>query len=118
MGKDVAELIEEALALFPDQYLLFWIKGRILMAQQDYEAAISVFQHLVSVDTDSLEGDEIAYDSRIFGLLAYEPLASCYFKLDRLEESGTYYALAEQCEPGNIEHRIKRRFVSARAKAS
>ncbi len=114
-GKDVTGLIEEALALFPDHYLLMWLKGRNVMSKQNFSEAIPLFKYLASIDANSLDAGPLAYDCRIFGVLSYEALASCYFKLGRFKESAAYYALAEQCEPGNIEYKIKRQFTSARA---
>jgi glycosyltransferase involved in cell wall biosynthesis len=113
-GKDVTALIEEALALFPDHYLLIWLNGKSLMSQKRFSEAISIFKNLASIDGESFDAGPFAYDARIFGVLSYEALAGCYYKLGRFEESTVYYGLAEQCEPGNMEYKIKRQFVSAR----
>ncbi|MDY6987347.1 MAG: glycosyltransferase [Thermodesulfobacteriota bacterium] len=114
-GKDVTALTEEALTLFPGHYLLIWLNGKSLMSQKRFSEAISIFKYLVSIDGKSFDAGPFAYDARIFDVLSYEALAGCYYKLGRFEESAVYYGLAEQCEPGNMEYKIKRRFVSARA---
>jgi len=114
MGNNVNGFLEEALRFFPDQYLLLWTKGQVLMAEQRFSEAIGLFELLASIDPACLESAELAYDSRIFRALAYEPLATCHFKLGRFEESATYYALAENCEPENIAYRIRRQLACAK----
>jgi tetratricopeptide (TPR) repeat protein len=113
-GKDVTGLLQEALERFPDQYLLIWIKAQVLMAERKLDEAIPLFERLAAIDPENLNPARLAYDARIFGVLSYEPLASCYFKMGRFAEAAAYYALAEQCEPENVQHKIKRQLTLAR----
>jgi len=112
-GKDVNSLIEEALNLFPDQYLLIWIKGQILMDNSNYEEAIPLFEQLVEIDGTKLVG-ELAYDTRIFDVLSYDPLATCCYKLGRFKESAYWYSRAEDCDSDNLDYKIKRLFVGTK----
>lgn len=112
-GKDVTELIKEAQALFPENYLIMWINGMMLMNKQDFEDAIPLFKYLTSIDATELDGGPLAYDARIFNVLSYEPMATCYYKLGRFKESEIYYALAERFDPDNLEYKTKRMYVAA-----
>ncbi len=113
-GKDATGLLQEALERFPDQYLLIWIKAQVLMGEHKLDEAIPLFERLAAIDPEILNPAKLAYDARIFGVLSYEALASCYFKMGRVAEAAAYYALAEQCEPENIQHKIKRQLTLAR----
>jgi glycosyltransferase involved in cell wall biosynthesis len=112
-GEDVAPLLEEAEALFPDNYLIMWAKGMVLMHGGRYEEAASIFARLTSVDPDKIDLGRISYDRRIFGEFSYEPMGTCYFKLGRLAESERCYSLALERDPANLEYRTKHRLVSA-----
>ena len=116
-GKDATSLLQEALERFPDHYLLIWIKAKVLMSERKLDEAIPLFERLAAIDPEKLNPARLAYDARIFGVLSYEPLASCYFKMGRFEEAAAYYALAEECEPENVEHKIKRQLNLARMRA-
>ena len=69
-----------------------------------------------AMDTSYVDGEILAYDARIFEILSYEPLAECYYKLGKHKESNAYYSLVEQCDPTNMEIKIKRQFTAAKAK--
>jgi tetratricopeptide (TPR) repeat protein len=84
----------------------------MLMQEQRFEEAIPFFKFLTSINASDLDGGPLAYDARIFKELSYEPMATCYYKLGRFKESETYYALAEQFAPDNLEYKTKRKYVS------
>jgi glycosyltransferase involved in cell wall biosynthesis len=112
-GEDAAPLLEEAEALFPDNYLIMWAKAMVLMHGGGYEEAAGIFARLTSVDPDGIDPGRISYDRRIFGEFSYEPMGTCYFKLGRLAESERCYALALELNPENQECRTKHKLVSA-----
>ncbi len=112
-GRDFSDLLTESLKLFPDNYLITWTKAMKLMHDKEFEDAVPLFESLASIEPESVDGEFLAYNARIFDELSYEPLAACYFKLGRLEESEKYYALALRCAPENQEYRTKLKFVSA-----
>lgn len=112
---DAATLLEEALALFPDNRMLAWVRGRHLMAAGRFEEAIPVFEALAAVDAESFCDDRIAYDTRIFGVLAYDSLALCHFRLGHHGESGSWYARAAACAPGDVAYRLRHRLAVHRA---
>lgn len=112
-GRDFSYLLDESLELFPDNYLLIWTKAMKLMHDQKFQDAALLFESLAGTDPKDVDGQFLAYNAGIFGELSYEPLATCYFKLGRLEESGRYYSLALSCDPENKEYRTKHKLVSA-----
>jgi glycosyltransferase involved in cell wall biosynthesis len=114
-GDDYGKILEEALSLFPDNYLLIWTKAVMLTQSRRFEEAVPLFTRLASVDPATLVDGPLSYNSAIFGELSYEPLAACLFKLGRYEESLKYYSLAAEQDPDNEEYRIKRRFLRALA---
>ncbi len=112
-GEDITPLLREAEALFPDNYLIMWVRGMVLMHGGAYEEAAGLFARLTSVDPDNLEAGRISYDKRIFREFSYEPMGTCYFKLGRLAESERCYSLALDRDPGNPEYGTKHKFVCA-----
>ncbi len=115
-GKDLTELLKEAQALFPENYLIIWIKGMMLMHERHFEDAIPLFKFLTSINASNLDSEPLAYDARIFKELSFEPLATCYYKLGRFKESETYYSLAVECDPNNPEYKTKRMYVATLVK--
>ena len=116
--EDVSGVLKEAETLFPDNYLIMWVRAMVLMHGGAYGEAAALFGSLASVDPDSIDPGRISYDSRIFREFSYEPMGTCYFKLGRLEESGRCYALALARDPENPEYRTKHKFISALLKKS
>lgn len=113
-GGDSTGLLDEALSLFPDNYLFIWTKAMTLLHGSRYEDAVPIFKYITSIDPDSLDGP-LSYNSAIFRELSYEPLATCLFKLGMYDESFGYYSLAVECSPDNAEYQTKRRYLSALA---
>lgn len=115
-GRDVSELLAEGRKSFPWNMHLIWLEGRSHIKAGRYELAIPLFERLTqSGHEDSFEKAS-AYDSRIFGVLAYESIAMCYFRLQRYEESRKYYELAAKAEPASLEYRAKLELCTALAR--
>ncbi|MEW6146125.1 MAG: glycosyltransferase [Thermodesulfobacteriota bacterium] len=112
-GGDPSCILDEALTLFPDNYLLIWTKAVKLAQGGRFDEAVPLFEKLVSVDPDALVDGPLSYNTAIFRELSYEPLAACFFKLGRYGESERYYALASGCDPDNLEYRTKLKFLRA-----
>jgi hypothetical protein len=112
-GDDYGAVLDEALSLFPDNYLLIWTRAVMLTQGGRFEEAVPLFQELVSIDPDTLVDGPLSYNAAIFRELSYEPLAACLFKLGRYGESERCYALASGCDPGNLEYRTKLRYLRA-----
>ena len=106
-GMNVRALLDEAAAKFPGNMQLLWFEGRYLMKQQDYPAAVAVFERLIDHGLAQDFDPWVGYDQRLFDLFAYDSLATCYFRLKRFEESKRFYGLAAKCDPSNTEYRVK-----------
>jgi hypothetical protein len=117
-GVGTPGLLEEALARFPGNHLLAWLRGRQLIADEKFEAAIGVFEGLAAIDADTFVDDTMAYDARIFGAWAHDALGLCCFRLGRFAVSAAHYAAAEAAAPDVAEYRTKRRLAEARAAPS
>lgn len=102
-----AGLLAEARALFPGNLQLSWLRARALIAAGRASEAIEVLEELVRTGRSGDFDKSWAYDTRMFGVLAYELLAACYFGAGSHEEALRYFELAAACEPGNLEYRVK-----------
>ena len=108
-------LLAEALDRFPGDHLFGWVQGQHLRAAGRLVEAVACFERLAAIDGETFcAEDGIAYDARIFGLLAYEALALCHFRLGRYPESARYYARAEAAGPERPGIGVKRRLAEAR----
>jgi len=114
-GEDCSRLLEEALSLFPENYLLIWTKAVMLVRSGRFGEAVPLLEELVSVDPEALVDGPLSYNAAIFRELSYEPLADSLFKLGRLGESLKYYTLAAERCPDNEEFRTKQLFLRALA---
>jgi hypothetical protein len=86
-GEDVTTLLDEAVARFPENHLVSWMRGRALMRRGRDAEALPILAALVEVDAETLVEDRLAYDARIFGVWATASLALCCFRLGRYEAS-------------------------------
>lgn len=116
-GEMTPGLLEEALARFPDNHLLAWLRGRQLIAGARFEDALDVFGRLAAIDAETLSDDAVAYDVRIFGVWALDALGLCCFRLGRFADSAAYYARAEALGENRAEYAVKRRLAEARRSA-
>jgi len=115
---EARQILEEALAFFPNQCLLVWIKAKLLMQAQKFAEAIPFFEYILACDPELPDGGNLSYDKKIFQINAFDGIAQCYYKCGRYEESLVFYDRCMKVEPKNIEYKIKRRFVSTLVKKS
>ena len=101
-------LADEAVRYFPANIDLHWLRGRIQMMANKYEAAIPSFQAAISYGKGNARLQSAGFDKRTTGVLAYESLAACYFKMGQYGRAAHYFRLAENEEPENSELRIKK----------
>lgn len=115
-GADVTALLDEAVARFPGNHLVSWLRGRALMAGGRFAEALPIFAALEKIDAEGLVEDRLGYDARIFGVWATASLALCWFRLGQYEESARQYARAEALAPEDPSHAVRRRLAEARAR--
>jgi tetratricopeptide (TPR) repeat protein len=116
-GADVESLLAEGKARWPENWLLVWIEGNIMLDAGRLEEAAACFERLLAVDVASLPEQGVAYDSRLFGSFAHSSLGLVLFRLGRYEEAAEAYAAASRLEPNGSEHAAKRALAEARARA-
>lgn len=95
-SEDALSLIAEAEALFSDNWLLHWLKGKALVAAGRDAEALAVFEALSRVDADTLIAP-MAFDRRLFGPFAFAEMGHCAFRLGRFEAAARCYRLAQPC---------------------
>ena len=120
MGReaDVAELIEEALVRFSDDLQFAWLEGRFLLAHERYAEAIPCFERLVKAGEIGQFSHDASYDERMLGVLAYENIAACNFRLRDWAEAARYYDLALAKEPQRMDLRAKRSLAQSKARSA
>ena len=116
-GDDVDRLLTEAMARFRDNLQLVWLCGRTLMRAGRFEDAIPCFERLIACGETGEYDRTMAYDTRLFGVLSYDSLATCHFKLRHCGASRRYFELAAAHAPGVLEYRVKQA-LCARLEAS
>ena len=116
-GSNAGALLDEALARFPDNLQFHWLKGRLLMNSERFEEAVPYFERLARAGETQVFSHHTAYDPRIMGVLPYESLATCHFRLRSWAEAVRYYDLALGCEPGRMDLRAKRAVAETKAAA-
>jgi cytochrome c-type biogenesis protein CcmH/NrfG len=114
-GEQVADLIEEALGRYPDNWLLVWVKARLEIESGRPLTALDWLDRLTRVDLARLPDTGVAYDERLFGSFAHESRGLCLFRLERYAEAAAAYRAAERCDPNSREYRVKRQLAERRA---
>lgn len=115
-GVDVTDLLAEGFARWPDNWMLVWVEGHVLLDARRFEEAAERFARLAEVDVSTLPATGVAYDERIFGAWAHSSLALALFRSGRYQEAGAAYDAAARLEPDEPEHAVKRTLAQARAR--
>lgn len=109
-------LLAEAIERFPDHPHLVWLKGRALMRDSRFADAIEVFKELVHWHCRPRASDGIvSTDERLFGVSAFDALATCWFSLGSHEQAERYFRMAEDASPNSLEYRVKRQLCATLA---
>ena len=98
----VERLLAEALERFPQNHELQWLQGLTHMKARRHEQAIPWFERLIAAGRTGEIDRPMAYDVRLFDVLAAEGLAPCHFKLGRYAESRRYFDLASNHDPDKL----------------
>ena len=112
---DQGELIEEALSRFPDNLHFCWHKAMLCVSRGRFEEAIPYFERLAQCGETENFPYQSSYDRRILGVLAYEGLATCCFRLARWAQAVRHYDAALRCEPERRDLRAKRELAASKA---
>lgn len=119
-GEDAGALLAEALRLFPDNLQFHWFQGRALMDRERFSDAIAEFEWLLERGRRRDYDDIAGYDVRLFDVLSYDSLATCFYRLGRYSQAASFYGLAGAAEPASVEYRLKAKLCAdlARGKPS
>jgi tetratricopeptide (TPR) repeat protein len=115
-GRDPGAAIADGLEVHPGNWMLLWLRGKALLAAEDFEGARPIFEELATIDAGSMI-DRLSYDSRIFGASALQELAEDAFRREDYAQSATIFARASARNPDSLELRAKQSLASARAGA-
>ena len=107
-GEDAEALLDEVQRLAPANAQVHWLRGRALMRASRHREALACFEWLLARGERRDLDRSTAYDARIFGVLAFESLATCHFQLRDYAQSREYFELAARHDAGNVAYRVKR----------
>lgn len=115
-GEDVTDLLAEARARYPNNWLLRWLRARVLMTAHRYPEAMEHLEQLAAAHGSPVRDDLTSYDERLFGEYAHDALGLCLMRLGRHADAAAAYAAALRCCPGNPAYATKRELALARAR--
>jgi glycosyltransferase involved in cell wall biosynthesis len=113
-GRDPGAAVADGLEVHPGNWMLLWLRGKALLAAEDFEGARPIFEELAAIDASSLV-DRLSYDRRIFGASALQELAEDAFRREDYVQSAMLFARASERDPDSLELRVKQSLASARA---
>jgi tetratricopeptide (TPR) repeat protein len=116
-GERVDELLQGALALYPDQLALRWIEATRALDCGDLEGAHQQLEMLAAIDAETFFDPQVAYEKILFRYLAKEALALCHFRAGRYAEAARLYRLVAKVHPDPGAYEIKARLAELRAVA-
>lgn len=116
-GGEADKLMLEAVERFPSNAHLWWLRGRMLIDEGEFEGAIAAFERVLALGAAGDYDRDVAYDARIFDTLSYESLATCYFRQGRFEEALRYYKMAARSDPARVEYRAKQALCACLARS-
>jgi tetratricopeptide (TPR) repeat protein len=100
-------LIREGLARVPEDYALWFLRGRILLEMDRPLEALEIAERLRAVDPDRLTDGLLAFDRSIFREKACEMAAVACLRLGRRREAAMHFATASRLAPDDFAFRIK-----------
>jgi glycosyltransferase involved in cell wall biosynthesis len=113
-GDNVTEMLDDALARYPDNVGLAGHKAEIEMDAGRYDEALRWLERF-DADPEMPIEDTIAYPAELFGPWVTEARALCYFNLGNYREAAAAYRQAEEFDPHAQPLRLKRILSEHRA---
>lgn len=114
-GRPVPDLVEDMVAMAPDDPLTAWVDAHQLMHDHRWDEAIERIEPLTRIDPDTVLHPVLAYERSLFGAQAFDALGCCRFQLGDDEEAAAWFRRAEAADPDDPAHRVKRSLAEARA---
>jgi predicted Zn-dependent protease len=100
-------MIDHALARVPDDYALWFLRGRALLDADRPGEALEIAKELRAIDPERLVDGLLAFDSSIFKEKACELAALACLRLGRRQDAAEYFVMASSLAPGDFAYRIK-----------
>ncbi|HVL72134.1 MAG TPA: glycosyltransferase [Beijerinckiaceae bacterium] len=102
-GEDVLPLVEEALASFPEDCNLQFVRAWALVQAGRHEEAVPILDRLC----EGPPAEAMSYDRRIFGEFAQDQRGVALMRLGRFAEAAEAFAAASAAAPENLSYRAK-----------
>jgi glycosyltransferase involved in cell wall biosynthesis len=118
LGDDLAELVSEAVELFPGNPAVELAAARVEFVSGDPARALPRLERLTSLSELEVIATGSSYDRRVLGEWAWNLLGLCRFALGRFGEAAEAFAKAEEAAPGVPDYAVRRRLAAARATPS
>jgi len=100
-------MIDHALARVPEDYALWFLRGRALLDADRPGEALKIAKELRAIDPERLVDGLLAFDSSIFKEKACELAALACLRLGRRRDAAEYFVMASSLAPGDFAYRIK-----------
>jgi tetratricopeptide (TPR) repeat protein len=113
-GEPVADLMREALELFPDNLVLQWDRAKLALERSDDETALPILERISALDPAEFFDPVNSFDTALFTYQAPEALALCHFRAGRFRQAADWYRRAAQASPEREACDIKARLAEAR----
>lgn len=113
-GEGADELLGEALALYPGSIALAWQKVCTEIEAERYEVALGWLERL-DLDPEMPVEDTISYPATLIGADAPAARGLCLFRLGHYRAAAAAYRQAEEFQPDEPTHRVKRAVAEHRA---
>ena len=109
-------VLDEGLAMRPDDPALLLLKGRALVDLERHAEALSTLTDLPLAEPESFYVPDMAYDLRIFGEWSYDLIGLAQFRSGRFEEARLAYLAAASRSAAPEEHRARAAIAAGRAR--
>jgi hypothetical protein len=106
-SRDATAIIDEGLALDDDHWTLLVAKGRQLMADKQWEAAMVPLLRVINEGRQQGEHPVLAYSRSMIEQWPWEMVADCRFELGRYMDAADAYERAAAAGADELEMRSK-----------
>jgi glycosyltransferase involved in cell wall biosynthesis len=115
--EDALPVIEEGLAVLPEDCALQFMKARALINSHSHEVALGMLDRLLAVNSTDFINTHVAYDRRIFSEFALDLKGVALLRLGRFGEASVEFNKAAQAasEQDRLRYRAKAAAAATRA---
>jgi tetratricopeptide (TPR) repeat protein len=117
-NEPVGDLLEEAVALFPDHLALRWLAAKHAIEQGKGETARKELEDLAAIDPDNFVDPRVCYNKTLFSHKVPESLALCHFRAGRFREAAEWYRRAAGSAPDPRACEVRAQLADAKAAAA